>query len=154
MRPVRQYRRLTTARFRRVVQAGLTLPGVALATRYDGSPVLRLAGCFMAAPASRPSAEPDSLVIRDDPEERALWLEEAPDVYYLTEYYRRYPLVLVRLSKVEPSALRELLALSWRLTIPKTPRRRTERARPPTGRQAGTSRPGATSLVFRMSWTL
>ena len=132
MRPVRQYRRLTTARFRRVVQAGLTLPGVALATRYDGSPVLRLAGCFMAAPASHPSAEPDSLVIRADPEERALWLEEAPDVYYLTDFYRRYPLVLVRLTRVAPSALRDLLASSWRLTARKArPHRRTERAAKP-----------------------
>ena len=132
MKRVRHDRPLTPPSFRRVVQAGLTLPGVTLATRYDGSPVLRLAGCFMAAPASHPSAEPDSLVIRADPEERALWLEEAPDVYYLTDFYRRYPLVLVRLTRVAPSALRDLLASSWRLTARKArPHRRTERAAKP-----------------------
>jgi hypothetical protein len=77
--------RLLTAMFRRVVKAALTLPGVALATQYDGSPALRLAGCCMAAGRSHPSAEPGFLVIRADPEERALWLEETPDVYYLAE---------------------------------------------------------------------
>jgi hypothetical protein len=132
VKAVRHDHRLPTARFRRVVKAGLTLPGVVLAARYDGSTVLKVAGCFMAGLASHPSAEPDSLVIRAEPEARALWLEEAPDVYYLTEYYGRYPLVLIRLSKVEPAALRELLALSWRLTLEKArPRRPTERAANP-----------------------
>jgi hypothetical protein len=129
---VRPDRPLTPPSFRRVVRVGLTLPGVVLATRYDGSPVLKLAGCFMAAPAIHPSAEPDSLVIRAEPDERALWLEEAPDVYYLTDAYRRYPLVLVRLANVAPSTLRELLASSWRLTAQKTRQpRRTERAARP-----------------------
>lgn len=83
----------------------------------------------MAGLAGHPSAEPDSLVIRAEPEERELWLEEAPAVYYLTEHYARYPVVLVRLSKVEPQALRELLAVSWRLTLEKArPRRPADRA--------------------------
>lgn len=81
----------------------------------------------MAALASHPSAEPDSLVIRADPDERALWVGEAPDVYYLTDFYRRHPVVLVRLANVTPSALRDLLASSWRLTVPKT-RARTWRS--------------------------
>jgi len=110
--------------FRRVVGTALTLPGVELATRYDGVPVLRLRGCFMAAPASHPSAEADSLVVRADLDARALWLEEAPDMYYVTEYYSRHPVVLVRTARLDDAALRDVLTTSWRLTSLKTPGRR------------------------------
>jgi len=107
--------------------AGITLPHVEATTRYDGSPVLKLAGCFLAGLAPHPSAEPETLVIRATFDERASMIEDAPRTYYLTEYYRPYPLVLVRLSQVDGDSLRELLAMSWRLTLPKTGRR--ERAR-------------------------
>lgn len=103
-----------------VSKVGLTLPDVEVATRYDGSPVLRVAGVFMAGLATHGSAEPNTLVIRADLEERELFIEEAPDTYYLTDYYRRYPLVLVRLQRVTQEALRELLSSSHRLTLPKT----------------------------------
>jgi len=56
-------------------------------------------------------------------EEREWLLEEAPETYYLTDYYRRYPLVLVRLSRIEPDALRDVLSVSWRLTATKNRRR-------------------------------
>ena len=98
----------------------MTLPDVEAATRYDGSPVLKVAGVFMAGLATHPSAEPDTLVIRADFEEREWFIEDAPDTYYLTDYYRRYPLVLVRLRQVTRDALRELLSTSHRLTLPKT----------------------------------
>ena len=103
-----------------VSNVGLMLPDVEVATRYDGSPVLRVAGVFMAGLATHGSAEPNTLVIRADLEERELFIEEAPDTYYLTDYYRRYPLVLVRLQRVTQEALRELLSSSHRLTLPKT----------------------------------
>jgi hypothetical protein len=109
-----------------VKKIGLTLPDVEAGTRYDGSPVLKVAGVFMASLATHSSAEPNTLVVRADAEERESFIEEAPETYYLTEYYRRYPLVLVRLERVTPGALRELLSSSHRLTLPKTrlPQRR------------------------------
>jgi hypothetical protein len=103
-----------------VKRIGLTLPNVEAATRYDGSPVLKIAGVFMAGLATHESAEPDTLVVRADLEERELFIEDAPEIYYLTDYYRRYPLVLVRLTEVTPDALRALLSSSYRLTLPKT----------------------------------
>ena len=102
---------------------GLTLPNVEAATKYDGSPVLKVGGRFMAGLATHPSAEPDTLVVRHGLEEREWLLEEAPETYYLTDYYRRYPLVLVRLSRIEPDALRDVLSVSWRLTAMKNRRR-------------------------------
>ena len=106
-------------RFDEVRAVGLSLPDVVAATKYDGSPVLKAGGCFMAGLASHASAEPDTLVVRSGFEERALLLEDAPETYYVTEYYEKYPLVLVRLSRVDRDALRDLLSVSRRLTLAK-----------------------------------
>ena len=103
-----------------VKKIGLTLPDVEAATRYDGSPVLKVNGVFMAGLATHSSAEPNTLVVRTDLEERESFIEDAPETYYLTDYYRRYPLVLVRLERVTQEALRELLSSSYRLSLPKT----------------------------------
>ena len=70
----------------------------------------------MAGLATHPSAEPGTLVVRVGFEERAWLLEDAPATYYLTDYYRNNPVVLVRLSRIDRDALRDLLFVSWRLT--------------------------------------
>ena len=101
---------------------GLSLPGVEAATKYDGSPVLRAGGCFMAGLATHPSAEPDSLVVRIELDDREWLLDDAPETYYVTDYYRPYPIVLVRLAHVNHDALRDLLALSHRLALAKSRR--------------------------------
>src|SRR5262245_25835501 len=112
-----------------VVRAiGLTLPDVEAATRYDGSPVLKLGGAFMAGLTQHESAEPDSLVVRIGFEDRAWLLEDAPDTYYLTDYHRDHPVVLVRLSRIDRDALRDLLAMAWRATQPKARTRQRPRA--------------------------
>ena len=110
--------------FEMVRSVGLALPDVEATTKYDGSPVLKLGGCFMAGLATHPSAEPDTLVVRAGFDDREWLLEDAPETYYLTDYYRRYPLVLVRLSRIDRDALRDLLSVSWRLTSVKARARR------------------------------
>jgi hypothetical protein len=95
---------------------GVGLLGVEAAVRYDGSPILRRDGCFMAGLAAHRSAEPGTLVVRASADERALLLEDAPEIYYVTDYYRRHPVVLVRLSRIDRESLRDLLMVSWRLT--------------------------------------
>ena len=107
-----------------VKELGLTLPDVEVATRYDGSLVLKLGGAFMAGLATHPSAEPQTLVVRASFEERAWLLEDAPETYYVTDYYRALPVVLVRLSRIDRDALRDVLSVSWRLTVPKGRKRR------------------------------
>ena len=105
--------------FAAVRAAGLALRGVEEGTRYDGAPVLRVGGAFMAGLATHPSAEPGTLVVRVPLEERHYLLEDAPDTYYLTDYYEKYPLVLIRLSQIDTDALRDILSVSWRLTLAK-----------------------------------
>ena len=95
------------------------MPDVAAATKYDGSPVLKAGGSFMAGLARHPSAEPDTLVVRIDLEDRTWLLDDAPATYYVTEYYRPYPVVLVRLAHVDRDALVDLLAASRRLALAK-----------------------------------
>jgi hypothetical protein len=55
----------------------------------------------MAGLATHPSAEPDTLVVRYGLEDRERLMEDAPETYYLTDFYRSYPLVLVRLLHVD-----------------------------------------------------
>ena len=123
MSPSRRQRRPADA-FDVVRTIGLALEGVTADTKYDGSPVLKIAGCFMAGLATDPSAEPGTLVVRAGAEEREWLLADAPDIYYLTEYHRRHPVVLARLSKLDQDALKDLLSMSRRLTLMKAPRSR------------------------------
>ena len=128
----RRTKRAQADAFEMVRAVGLTLPDVEAATKYDGAPVLKVGGSFMAGLATHPSAEPDTLVVRHGLEERERLLEDAPETYYLTDYYRRYPLVLARLSRIEPDALRDLLSVSWRLTVTKIRKRRESGRRDPS----------------------
>ena len=106
--------------FAAVKAVGLTFPDVEAVIRYDGLPALKARGCFMAGLASHESAEPGSLVVRVNLDERAYLLEDAPETYYVTDYYLKYPLVLARLSAIADDALRDLLAMSRQLTVSKT----------------------------------
>ena len=117
---------------------GLGLPDVEATTKYDGSPVLKLGGCFLAGLAAHPSAEADTLVVRMAIDERETLLEDAPETYYVTDYYRPYPIVLARLSQLDCDALRDLLTVSWRLTAEKS-RKGGRRHRSPGSQPARSS---------------
>jgi len=106
--------------FQAVSAVGLSLPNVEAATKYDGSPVLKVGGSFMAGLAMHASAEPHTLVVRVGLDERQWLLQDAPEIYYVTEYYRPYPVVLVRLSRVGQDALRDLLSVSRGLALAKS----------------------------------
>lgn len=105
--------------FDMVKTAGLRLNGVKATTRRDGTPILKVGGNYMAGMAAHASAEPDTLVVRIGMEERRSFLEEAPETYYLTDYYRKHPVVPVRLARISAGMLRELLAMSRRATLAK-----------------------------------
>jgi hypothetical protein len=77
-------------------------------TRWQVLPVDAPMACV---PAHR-SAEPGSLVVRVDFDDRAELLAADPDVYYVTDHYLNYTSVLVRLSRVTPDVLRDLLGMA------------------------------------------
>jgi hypothetical protein len=115
--------------FDTVRKIGLTLPGVEVSTTY-GVQSLKVDGQLLACPAINKSAEPGSLVIRVDMDRRAELLEGDPATYYITDHYATYPSVLVRLSKVNPDVLKDLLLMSWKfVTSKKSSRKRARRSR-------------------------
>ena len=105
--------------FEDVKAVALTLPEVEASEKYDGSPVLKAGGSFLAGIATDESADADTLVVRMEHEQRQYLLEDAPDTYYVTDYYEARPVVLVRLEVLAPDALRDLLSVSWRLAMKK-----------------------------------
>jgi hypothetical protein len=110
----------STTNFDTVRKIGLPLPGVEESTAY-GSPALKVRGKLLACVPAHRSAEPDSLVVRVGFDDRAELLAADSDVYYVTDYYLGYSAVLVRLSRVTPDVLRDLLGMAHKFV---TARRR------------------------------
>ena len=123
-----------------VRKLALELPGVEPGTMY-GSPAVKLRGNLLACIAVNKSAEANTLAIVISFTDRDLLIADDPDVYYLKDHYVGYPCVLVRLSRIHPDALRDLLRTSWRFVSEQA--RRTRR-RPPRATDARRRRaPGA-----------
>jgi hypothetical protein len=99
--------------FADVREIALSMPDVIETTAY-GMPAFKADGRrFVGQPVARPDVEPNSLGVHISFEERDRVMAERPDVYYLTDHFRPYPGVLVRLSNVTASELRELLGAAW-----------------------------------------
>ena len=105
--------------FDAVIAIGRTLPDVEVTTTW-GAPTLKVRGKMFACVAINKSAEPNSLVVRMDMAQRDLLIEEDPATYYLTDHYVDYPCVLVRLSRVSPESLRDLIRGAHRFIIATT----------------------------------
>jgi hypothetical protein len=118
----------STINFDTVRKIGLALPGVEESTAW-GAPALKIHGKLMACVPTHHSAEPGSLAVRVGFDDRAELLAAAPDVYYLTDHYLNYTAVLVRLSRVTPDVLRDLLGMAHKFVTANAARRSTSRHR-------------------------
>jgi len=96
-----------------VCRLGLALPGAAKSTSY-GTAALKVDGKLFA----RLKEDGETLVLKMDIVSRDLVLNAQPKIFYLTDHYRDWPYVLVRLAEVRESQMRELLEDSWRLAAP------------------------------------
>lgn len=114
-----------TVSFDTVRELGLALPDVEEGTTY-GSPALKVGGKMFACLAVHRSADPGSLAIRLDFDQRDELIAADPKTYYLTDHYVNYPVVLVRLARVRQDALRDLLLMAWRF-VSATGKRRVAR---------------------------
>ena len=59
----------------------------------------------------------ETLVIHSD--DRDIWIDKDPDVFYVTDHYRNYPYVLVNLKKVKKAQLKAVIIQSWKEMAPK-----------------------------------
>jgi hypothetical protein len=100
------------------------LPG-AVRDPPGGMPAVRVRGKLVAYMPDTERSRPEHfgtdevLVIRTDFDERAALIDEDPDTFAVTPHYATYPGVLVRLARVAPDVLSELLVEAWRVTAPK-----------------------------------
>jgi len=101
--------RKTGVNFETVRAWGRDFPDLEESAMY-GSPALKLGKRLVACLAIHRSAEPNSLVVRTDFEQRAAILADDPETYYVTDHYVNHPVVLVRLALVQHEQLRDLLA--------------------------------------------
>jgi hypothetical protein len=114
------------SRFKLVEAIGRTLPDVEVTTTW-GQPTLKVRGKMFVCIASHKSAEPDTLVVMMDFADRDALIEDDPDTYYLKEHYLGYPCVLVRLSRVHPDALRDLVVSAHRYVSAKSKKKSAAR---------------------------
>lgn len=118
IRKSRRAHKPETLTFDTVREIGLELPGVETGSTF-GWPCLKANGKLFAWMPVKKLVEPGTLALRIDFDQRDALLEEAPDTYYLTDHYRNYPAVLVRLNRLGLSALSDLLRTSHRFVTTK-----------------------------------
>ena len=88
----------------------LTWPEVEDGTSY-GTPALKVRNKMLV----RLREDGDSLVMPAVPQdERAMLVESQPKIFYFTDHYKDYPMVLIRLSKAERAIVEPLLRRHWR----------------------------------------
>lgn len=97
--------------FRRMA---LGLPEVRESVSY-GTPSFKLKDKFLA----RFHDDGVSLVLKIDFETRDFLMQAYPQTYYITDHYRNYPSVLVRMSEADPDELASLLLQTWLSVAPK-----------------------------------
>jgi hypothetical protein len=96
--------------FEDVETLALNWPEVEQGTSY-GTPALKVRKKLL----TRLKEDGDSLVIPGVPvEERDMLVERDPKVFYFTDHYKDYPIVLARLSKAKRSTIEPLLRRQWR----------------------------------------
>lgn len=83
----------------------------------SGRAALRVRGKLFAWEARE--RDGGGLAVRVDGEEKQLFLDAKPDVYFTSPHYRGYPAIQIRLEVIEPDELRERLEDAWLIQAPK-----------------------------------
>jgi len=98
--------------FPTVRQIALSLDNVEECSSY-GTPGFKVRGVLFA----RFHQDGKSLVVRMEIDKRDDMIATDPDTYFITDHYLNYPWILVRVSRVHPVALRDLLSAAHRSAI-------------------------------------
>lgn len=95
--------------FDEVFAIASAFPGVVRSTSY-GTPSIKLGTKFLLR-----EREPGILAIqRPSIDERDMLIEADPDLFFITDHYRDYPYVLIRLDRLTPDHFRALFETIWR----------------------------------------
>jgi hypothetical protein len=57
----------------------------------------------------------DSVVLKIDGNRREVLMNSDPETFFITDHYRNYPMMIIRLSKVDQADLQELLEGAWQI---------------------------------------
>jgi hypothetical protein len=103
---------VTAAQLKKIA---LSFPEANETTSY-GKPAFAVGKKFF----TRLRAEDNSIVfVVDDMHMRDMMLELDPRTYFITDHYKDYPSVLVRMERVTQEELRTMLERRWRKIAPK-----------------------------------
>ena len=94
---------------------GLTFPEVVESTSY-GTPALKVRGKLII----RLKEDHATLVCRTTWEERERRLALEPEVFFLTDHYRKHPWVLLRLPAATRAVLKAAIEHAWLQSAPKS----------------------------------
>ena len=97
--------------YERYLKIVLALPGTEAATSY-GTPSVKVQGKILSR--WRTEAE-GALAIRCDFLDRQILLQAQPEIFFLTDHYLHYPMILMRIEKASSDALIDVTERAWRL---------------------------------------
>ena len=119
----------TTTDFEAVRSVSREIADLEESTTFS-SPALKLGKRLVACIAIHRSAEPGSLVVRTDFEQRAALLGDDPETYYITDHYAKHPVVLVRFARLRHDQLRDLLFAARQCVLADAARSRKKTRQP------------------------
>jgi hypothetical protein len=108
-------RQTKPATWESVREIARALPGAVEGTSY-GTPAFHVRKKLFV----RLHQSGESIVVMVSFPVRDMLMQVDPETCFITDHYRDYPAMLVRLSKVRPKALRELIEESWRSCAPES----------------------------------
>jgi hypothetical protein len=97
-----------------VCTMGASFPGTERSTSY-GTPSLKVKAKMLA----RLKEDGESMVLRVSFVVRDHLMRTTPATFYITDHYRDYPAVLVKLAEADGAVIRQLLEDAWREAAPK-----------------------------------
>ena len=92
----------------------MRLPGVELGTSY-ATPALYVRRKLIA----RLREDGETVAVRVELSDRNVLLEADPTAFFLTDHYRAYPWVLLRLGKARHASALETIERAWRQVAPR-----------------------------------
>ena len=98
----------------RFCKDAVRLPGVEPGTSY-ATPALHVRKKLLA----RLREDGETVAVRVDFLDRDVLLEADPAAFFLTDHYRPYPWILIRLAKVRHASALEVLERAWRKVAPR-----------------------------------